>query len=59
MGIKKARVARGMSQVELAKRIGVGQSAVSMWETGNAMPRAGKLKEIAEVLGCSVGELIA
>lgn len=36
--IRRARLARGLTQVELAPRIGVTQGAVSSWEQGNETP---------------------
>ena len=40
--IKKFRVAKGMTQEELAAIMGTSQAAVGMWETGARMPRADK-----------------
>jgi CO dehydrogenase maturation factor len=36
--IRAARLARGWTQAELAERVGVHQSAVSLWETGGEAP---------------------
>ena len=41
--IKKFRIAKGMTQEELAAIMGTSQAAVGMWETGARMPRADKL----------------
>ena len=35
---KKMRVKLGLTQVTLAKKLGVKQSAVSHWETGRSIP---------------------
>lgn len=58
MAIKEIRQKRGMKQVELAKAMNVGQSAIAMWETGAAHPRADKLPELARILDCTVDELL-
>ena len=50
--IKKFRVAKGMTQEELAAIMGTSQAAVGMWETGARMPRAEQLPTLAEALGC-------
>ncbi len=55
--LKDLRTKANISQVELAEKIGVTQSAVAMWETGEAMPRADKLPVLAEILGCSISDL--
>ena len=49
----------GLTQAELAKRMGCGQSAVGMWETGARAPKSRILPKLAEVLGCSIEELYA
>ena len=46
--IKKFRVAKGMTQEELAAIMGTSQAAVGMWETGARMPRAGRNGGLAE-----------
>ena len=56
--IREKRKNKGISQKELAKRIGVDQTAVSMWETGKAMPQASKLPKLAKILECSIEELL-
>ena len=56
--IKTLREKAGLKQADLARKLNVGQSAVSMWETGLAMPRTDKLPELAEILGCTVDELL-
>ena len=57
VGIKEKRVSRGITQVELAEKMGVSQCTVSWWETGNSKPRADMLPKLAKVLGCTIDEL--
>lgn len=58
MKIKEVRMARGMTQSELAEKIGVSRSTVAMWETGANVPNADKLPTVAKALGCkSIDEL--
>lgn len=58
VNIKKAREKAGLTQQELADKLGVGQSAVAMWESQKALPRTDKLPVLAKVLKCSVGALL-
>ena len=58
MSLSSKRKEKGITQNELAVAIGVGQSTVAMWETGQAYPRAALLPKIAQVLGCTVDELL-
>ena len=56
--IKAYRKQYGMSQAELAKRVGVERSAVAKWESGKSLPQAAHLVKLAEIFGCSVDELL-
>lgn len=55
--IKALRENAGLSQPALAKRLGVGQSTVAMWENGTNSPRADKFPLLAEILNCSIDDL--
>lgn len=58
MKLKELRQAKKLTQIEIAKELGVSHTTVSMWETGAALPRAGKLIKLADILGCTVDELL-
>jgi transcriptional regulator with XRE-family HTH domain len=47
--IVQLRAIAGISQAQLAERIGRSEAAVSRWETGKATPSAWDLREIARV----------
>lgn len=49
----------GMSQEELAAKLGVSRQAVSKWETGEADPEVSKLKKLADVFAVSVDWLLS
>lgn len=53
------RKAAGLSQSELAEKLGVGRSAVTMWETTRSRPNVDMLPAIATALGCSIDELFS
>lgn len=57
MKIKELRLAAGMTQVQLAKKMNVDQAAVSRWESGETRPLRKTHKKLAKVLGVSVEEL--
>ena len=44
--IKNARIAKNMTQMNIADALGVSYQAVSNWERGNSMPDIGKLGEL-------------
>ena len=58
INIKEKRKQANITQSELAASIGVGQSAVAMWETGASHPRVELLPKIASVLNCTVDDLL-
>lgn len=52
--LKYLRNRLNLSQENLATELKVSQQAVAKWETGEAMPRADKLPELAKVLQCDI-----
>jgi transcriptional regulator with XRE-family HTH domain len=55
--IRIFRTHRGMSQTDLAKKIGVAFQQVQKYEKGTNRVGASRLSRIAAVLGVSIGEL--
>lgn len=58
MGFLSAREKVGLTQREVAEKLGIDQSAVSLWETGKTSPRAAILVKLAELYCCSVDDLL-
>ena len=58
MDIRSRRMSLNMTQSDLALVLGVSRSALAMWETGKSLPRAELLPKIAQILNCSVDELL-
>ena len=56
--IRKLREERGLTQAELAERIGVSSKTVSKWETAKGLPDISLLQPLAKALGISVIELM-
>ena len=52
------RKARGMTQLDLADRMGVTDKAVSKWERDLSFPDTASLPKLAETLGVTVDELM-
>lgn len=55
---QQLREQKGMSQAQLANTLGLDRSTIAKWETGTSMPRANLLPKLAELLGCTVDELL-
>lgn len=56
--IKRARIDKNMTQLQLADAMGVSYQAVSNWERGNSMPDISKLADLCSTLGLAVNELL-
>lgn len=56
--LRRARENVPLDQAEVARRLGVGQQAVSGWERGRSRPRRTMLGRVAELLKISEGELV-
>ena len=57
--IKSLRENKGMTQADLAGRIGVSSKAVSKWETARGLPDITLLEPLAKALDVSVMELMS
>lgn len=56
--LRQRREAAGLSQVELAHRLGIKQQQVSKWESGTATPGTRRLPDLARALDIDKGELL-
>ena len=56
--ISQLRESRGMTQAELAEKIGVSSKTVSIWVTANGLPDISLLQPLAGALGISGIELM-
>ncbi len=59
MNLKEIRIKKGITQEELAKRLGINQNNISRYETNERTPNLYLAKEIASALDCTVDELLA
>lgn len=56
--IANARQNAGLTQQQLADKIGCTQKDISRWETGVRKPKVDKLMLIAVALNCDIKDLI-
>jgi transcriptional regulator with XRE-family HTH domain len=56
--IKKLRVNKELTQLELAEACGVTQGTVAQWEKGICFPKSGKIPALCRVLECDCDELL-
>lgn len=54
-----ARKKKGMSQEEVAEKLGVSRQTISKWETDETLPDIRQAKNLAVLYGLSLDELIA
>lgn len=55
VGLRKKN---GLSQEELAEKLGVSRQSVSKWESNNAYPETDKIVQICNLFDCSMDDLI-
>lgn len=57
--IADRRKKNGLTQMQLAEKLGLTDRAVSKWETGKAMPDTSIMLELCEILNISVNDLLS
>ena len=57
--LKNIRKHLKISQQDLARRLGIAQSTVGMWETGKRTPKLDEIKRLATALNITVERLVA
>lgn len=57
--ILQLRKEKGMTQKQLAEKLGVTDRAISKWENGRGMPELSLMKTLCDELGISVNELLS
>ena len=55
--IQCLRKNKGLSQEELADKVGVSRQAVSKWEAGNSYPDMEKMLQMCKILNCHLEDL--
>ena len=55
--LKKLRIDKGVGQVELSKKIGVGKSIISLWELDRCEPTLTKLVALSKFFNVSIDYL--
>lgn len=56
--IQKYRSKVGITQSDLAKKLGVSANCVSAWEVGRNEPNMGMVAKMAKIFGCTVSDLM-
>lgn len=59
MTLKLKRIESRLTQKEMAEKIGVSIGAIQKWEQNINQANVGKLKKAADLLGCTVDDLIS
>lgn len=56
--LKRIRESKNLSQQELARKLGVAQSTVGMWESDKRTPKLAELNRMARVLNITIARLL-
>lgn len=57
MPFKELRERAGLTQADVADRLRIKRSTVSMWEINKSSPRADLLPKLAKIFNCTIDEL--
>ncbi len=57
--VKRYREENGLNQTELAEKVNISQAMIARIESGTKLPSVAILKNIADVLHCSMDELVS
>lgn len=57
--IKEQRKTKGLTQLQLAEKIGVSEKTISKWECGNGFPDTTLMLPLCSALGISANELLS
>ena len=58
MELEKKRVQNGLTQKQVAAKMGVSEKTVCQWEKGVRRPNIDMLVKLTEVFGCTADELL-
>ena len=56
--LKYLREEKGLSQIELGKKLGLGEATIGRWERGRQIPNIEYLETLARFFGVTAGYLI-
>lgn len=56
--IYNLRVARGLTQREIARKLGISDKAISKWESGTSQPTVQNLQRLADIFDVTLEELL-
>ena len=57
--IAESRKQLGLTQKDLAEKLGISDKTISKWETGHGMPDVSVIPELCEILSVNSNELLA
>lgn len=58
LNLKIMRIRKGMTQIELAHKIGKSSNTIYFYESGWSAPRTETLEKIADALECEVKDIV-
>lgn len=58
MNLRKMRLRCGITQTELARRLGVRQNTITQWEAERRYPHVKEIVKVADALECTLDELL-
>lgn len=56
--LQRLRLAKGLTQLQVATELGVSEPSISAWEQDKARPKAGRIEALAKLLGVQSSDLL-
>jgi transcriptional regulator with XRE-family HTH domain len=56
--LQRLRLAKGLTQLQVATELGVSEPSISAWEQDKARPKAGRIEAFAKLLGVQSSDLL-
>lgn len=59
LNIKEARLKRGLTQLQLAEKVGCSRATIATWERGKTEPHIRFIKPLAKALRCKMSDFFS
>lgn len=58
MNLKDLRMLNKCKQLQIVNKMNISKGCISLWENGKRQPKIEQLPKLAEILNCSITEIV-
>lgn len=58
MTLKSIRLQKNVRQISIKQHLNISSGCISQWESGKRQPKIEQLPKLAEILDCSIEEIV-